>query len=375
MPFFNYNIRRIGGEEYLPPFYWTAFGINVSGKYDFGNNRWLGNTNEQSEFAVAYYGINNIANNNLNMIQNIMGLMGNLESGKTFVNVNDSRNPGEKCKTGAYFYKNPNYAENSSEIINIGEFEYKIMFMCRVNPSKIRQPENFQDCWILNPTSEEVRPYKILIKKIPKSPLAIASQKAIKICLTQPDPSYFQILQKKDESFFNKKYNSGYGNLNDYDYVLKLYSQGSSINNYLRDPYNLSYNTNDSKSNVWCLHKAITQNFPRIKNGTVLYRGVCYKLPDNIGVGTKFYFPEFLSTSKDINTAKSFAHNGTLMYITVQNNGTNGKKYYCRDIEYISAHPNEKEVIFTSYCQFRVTKIEKTPTLHNIHLICEGYYF
>jgi hypothetical protein len=31
------------------------------------------------------------------------------------------------------------------------------------------------------------------------------------MCLTDPDPSYFQILQEKDESFFNKRnYNPGY---------------------------------------------------------------------------------------------------------------------------------------------------------------------
>ena len=74
------------------------------------------------------------------MVQNLLSLMGNQESGRTFINVNNIRSPGQKCKFGAYFYKNPNYAENSSEAINIGGFEYKIMFMCRVNPKKIRQP-------------------------------------------------------------------------------------------------------------------------------------------------------------------------------------------------------------------------------------------
>ena len=340
---FNNNVQRRGGEEYLSPSSWTAYGINVIGKYDFGNNNWLGNNNGKGEFAVAYYGINNLFNQNMNMVQNLLSLMGNQESGRTFINVNNSRRPGEKCKTGAYFYRNPNYAENSSETIKIGGFDYKIMFMCRVNPSKIRQPETFQDCWILNPTPNEVRPYKILIKKIPKSPLAIASQQVIKMCLTIPDPSYFQILQQKDESFFNKKNSSGYTNLNNYDYVLKLYSQASTINNYLRDPTNTYYNTNDSRSNVWCLHKACTQNNPGVTDGTILYRGVCFRLPNNIGVGTKFYFPEFLSNSRDINIAKGIACSGTLMYITVQNNGTNGKKIYCRDIEYISIIPFKKK--------------------------------
>ncbi len=174
--------------------------------------------------------------------------MGNLESGRTFINSNNIRNPGQKCKIGAYFYKNPLFAENSSEKINVGGFEYKIMFMCRVNPSKITQPENFQDCWILSPTPNEVRPYKILVKKIPTSPLAIASQQVIKMCLTQPDPSYSQILREKDESFFYKRnLNLGtvkFHNLNNYDYVINLYSKSSEINYYLRDPYNQNNGNN-----------------------------------------------------------------------------------------------------------------------------------
>ena len=305
----------------------------------------------------------------------MLSLMGNVETGRTFLHVNNIRNPGHKCLIGAYFYRNPNYAENSSETINIGGFEYKIMFMCRVDPLKIRQPENFPDCWILSPTPDEVRPYKILIKKIPKSPLAIASQQVIKACFTLPDPSYTQIMQQKDESFFNNKNADSLGHLNDYDYVIKLYSRSSHINDFLRDPNNINLNTNINRSNVWCLHKALTQNNPIVQNGTILYRGVCFRLPNNIGVGSKFFFPEFLSTSRDINIAKEIAGNGTLMIISVQNNGINGKKVYCRDIEYISDYPFQKEVVFTSYCQFLVTKLDKTPSLDIIYLTCVGHNF
>ena len=307
---FNWGISRRGGEEYIPPVSWTAYGMNVDGKYDYGNDMWLRSENGIGEFAVAYYGINNIFYNIYNIEHNSVCLMANLETGKTFRNVNNIRNPGLKCDDGIYFYKNPQFAENSSQKINIGGFEYKIMFMCRVNPSRIKQPENFPDCWILSPTPNEVRPYKILVKKIPVSPLAIASQQVIRMCLTSPDPSYFQILKEKDESFFNKRNNNpgnfgirNFQNLSNYDYVINLYSKSSEINYFLRDPNNtnnnnqfLFFNNNnnitDNKSNVWCLHKALTQNFPIIENGTIVYRGVHFKLPDDIGVGTKFFFPE-----------------------------------------------------------------------------------
>ena len=193
------------------------------------------------------------------------------------------------------------------------------------------------------------------------------------MALCSPPATYYQILQKKDESHFSKN-NTGISN---FDFVLKEYTgiMYSSVNNYLRDGTVFNDNINDLNSTVWCLHKAITQNNSNVQNGVLLYRGVCKKLPNNIGIGTRFFFPEFISTSKDINIAKSFGGSGTLMYITVQNNGTNGKKVYCRDVSGISNFPHEQEILFTSYCRFRVTKIEKSQGWDILHLECEGHYF
>ena len=364
--FYNFpknNLRR-GGEQYIQPLSWAAYGINVQGKYDFGDNTWLGNKNKNGEFAVAYYGINNLFNQNMNNIQSLLSLMGNQETGRTFININNLRNPGQTCQTGAYFYKNPNHAENSSDAINIGGYQYKIMFMCRVNPSRIRQPENFKDCWILSPTSDEVRPYKILIKQI-VSQLVNPNQYEIKMCFEpSPSKSYLQILENKDESYFN------FNNAN-FFFILRDYTGGGySINDYLRNNY-LNLNNPQSNSYVWCLHKAITQSISNVPNGTVVYRGVNIQIPANIGIGNKFFFREFLSTSKDLNMAKSFSHGGTLMVITILNNNVNGKKNYCLDIEQISAFPFEREIIFTSHCQFRVTNIENNI----LYLTCEGLNF
>ena len=372
LPVFNNNVKYRGREEYISPISWTAYGIDVSGKYDFGDNTWLGNSNQNGEFAVAYYGINNLFNKNMNIIQNLFSLTGNLESGRTYVDSNNIRNPGQKCQAGAYFYKNPNYAENSSEEINIGGFKYKIMFMCRVNPMNIRQPENFQDLWILSPSPDEVRPYKILIKKIPISPLAIASLQNIKICFNSPDQKYLSILSLKDESFFNNN-NTQHNN---YDFVLSSYTNSSNINEYLRDNI-INGPEFMLKSYVWCLHKAITQSPQNVPNNCVVYRGVKFKLPLNINIGTKFYFPHFLSTSKDLSVAQGFAIGGSLMYISILNNGVNGKKVYCRDIENISFFPWEKEIIITAYCQFRVTKIIRNNGFQSdiVYLNCEGYNF
>ena len=129
------------------------------------------------------------------------------------------------------------------------------------------------------------------------------------------------------------------------------------------------------KSNVWCLHKAITKSANNVPNNTIVYRGINAKTPFNLGIGTKFYFQEFLSTSKDINIAKGFASLGTLMVISIQNNGINGKKVYCRDIENISQFPFEKEVIITAFCEFKITEIKKENNLDVIYLTCIGYNF
>ena len=38
-------------------------------------------------------------------------------------------------------------------------------FMMRVNPKKIKKPEEQPDYWVLNATPDEIRPYRILVKE------------------------------------------------------------------------------------------------------------------------------------------------------------------------------------------------------------------
>ena len=163
---------------------------------------------------------------------------------------------------------------------------------------------------------------------------------------------------------------------NNFDLVLKEWTGFSAnrINNYLRNNIK-TLPESTLKSNVWCLHKAITKIVNNVPNNSIVYRGIKAKVPFNVGIGTKFYFQEFLSTSKDINIAKDFANNGTLLIISIQNNGINGKKVYCRDIENISRYPWEKEIIITAFCEFKITKIEKQNNLDVIYLTCIGYNF
>ena len=41
---------------------------------------------------------------------------------------------------------------------------YKMGFMMRVRPDKIRISEGEPDYWVLNGTTDEMRPYRIMIK-------------------------------------------------------------------------------------------------------------------------------------------------------------------------------------------------------------------
>ena len=44
--------------------------------------------------------------------------------------------------------------------------KYKVGFMLRVKPDKIRASKDKEDYWVLNGTIDEMRPYRILLKEI-----------------------------------------------------------------------------------------------------------------------------------------------------------------------------------------------------------------
>ena len=350
------------------------------GKYDNGNNIWLDYKGFDGEFAVAYFGLSNIYGNskNLNHFLNEINSQEVLKMGyeqiyKNDINIQDeSKNEYKKCGSGVYLYQDPKIAENTASIIDICGVRYKVLLMCRVNPKKIRQPKGFQNCWILNPTPSEIRPYRILIKKIFQSPMAGASQNEIKTFSSSP--KYFlDIINKKDTSFLFK-------NLSEYnndDFVINLYTSSHYryINNYLREgklDKNSKYTEKEIKSWAWCLHKALTSRISNVKNSSTFYRGVSRKFPSNLGIGSKFIFSEFISVTEDKNIALRFAGKGTLFFVRIENNGK--PNYYCYNIYQISQFKGEKEILITSNCTFQITNIIiKKGSVDEIYLTCEGF--
>ena len=375
--------EKRGGEDYIPPEGWYGYGLKVFEKYDNGNNIWLDYHGLDGEFAVAYFGLSNIYGNQKNLEHFLNEInsqevlkMGYEQTYKNDINIKEkSKDEYTICGSGVYLYQNPKIAENTASIIDIGGVRYKVLLMCRVNPKKIRQPQGFKDCWILNPTPAEVRPYRILIKKIFKSPMAGASQNEIKTFSSIPN--YFtDIITKKDTSFLSKNNSKKFNND---DFVINLYTSNDYryINNYLREgqlDINSKYTEEEIKSWAWCLHKTLTSRISNVQNGSIFYRGVSRKFPNGLGKGSKFIFSEFISVSEDKNVALSFAGNGTLFYVRIENN--DNPNYYCYNIYQVSQYQSEKEILITSNCTFHITNIImslKKDGVDEIHLTCEGF--
>ena len=378
--------EKRGGEDYIPPLGWFGYGLKVNGKYDNGNNNWLGMIGENDgEFAVAYFGISNIYGNKNNMKLFFKEIISQdaLKMGyeQTYKNDIDLRNPSQKCGSGIYLFQNPVIAENTAGIINIAGVRYKILLMCRVNPKRIRQPVGFKDCWILNSSPFEIRPYRILIKKIFISPMAKASQEDIKTFSSTP-LHIKDIFKKKDISFY-------YTNNTEYsydNYVINLYTQEEGqkykeLNYYLREGKllkNAFYNELQIKSWAFCLFNAINKKKNNVRNGTICYRGVAKLFPKNLDVGSQFIFSEFTSTSVNKEMALNFTKdkngtNGTLMKIRIENN--NNPNYYCYYIALISDFPEEEEILIVCNCIFQITKIKVKNGITKVNMTCKGFKF
>ena len=289
----DWSINSIrGGEKYIPPIGWYGIGLKVDNLYE--NNDWLSHSNIEGEFAVTYLGINNFLNEKEIIIDYLYPILNNIKKimiDKLYREENDLRNNNNKCGDGICVFQNPEYAENNAGIVDILGFRMKIIIMCRINPKKIRQPAGFPECWILNPTPDEIRPYRILIKKIPISPFTEGLTNKI---ITSNSPVDFIIssIKSKDLSILNLKYDqllekyevskqNGYY-FNDDIFVIRLYSSiyYKFINEYLRNKNILSnfgkikgLTETQLRSWIFCLQKALS-NISNVEDDTIVYRGI-----------------------------------------------------------------------------------------------------
>ena len=396
------NEKR-GGEKYIPPINgWYGIGLKIKDKYDNGDMSWIDYRNNKGEFAIAYLGINNILNEKGKIVEHLNNVSKNITTTineKLYKDDDDIRTGilnsylfSSKCGDGVCLFQNPEYAENSAGIIDILGFRIKIILMCRVNSQKIRQPRNCPECWILNPSTNEIRPYRILLKKIPVSPLAssnriITTISPINYIISAIKSNNISFYNLYDEKRFEKYKKIDEQNITKEQFAIRLYTSNyyGFINEYLRTEKILDtfkgieghFSENDIKSWIYCLQLALKNN-KNVENNTVVYRGITtFKFPDGIGIGSKFYFREFFSTSLRKKVALSFISNnpknGTLMIITIKNNGIDGHPNYCFFVKDLSCFKGEEEIIISCHCYFVVDNIIHQNNLDVVYLSCEGY--
>ena len=157
--------EKRGGEEYIPPTGWTGYGLKV---YDvYGDNTWLGMNNSKGEWCVAYHGVaRGCGSKEVSRITGLITKSGfkPSSSGKATYDP-DLRHPGKTCGLGVYCSPDISYAGSYAGITEFNGEKYKCVLMLRLNPEKIRQSTSWPKEYILEPTTDEIRPYRILLKK------------------------------------------------------------------------------------------------------------------------------------------------------------------------------------------------------------------
>ena len=153
-----------GGKPYNPPLGWIGIGLKVLDKYE--NNDWIGYENNKGEWCVAYHGVARDLGSD--KVKDITGkiIKGGFKkgSGQVHKDCDDIYNPGNKVGEGVYCTPNIETAAEYCGGSNINGKTYKTVLMVRVKPSAIRQCQCFDDYWVVNGTTDEIRPYRILYK-------------------------------------------------------------------------------------------------------------------------------------------------------------------------------------------------------------------
>ena len=165
------NEKR-GGEPYIPPEGWIGYGLKVMDRYDVDkgdkSNDWLSYDNREGEWCIAYHGAGHERESKevADIIKKVT--KSNLKAGteNDYADDDDIKHPGKKVGNGVYCSPNPKVMEGYAGIIEANNEKYKMGFMVRVNPSKIRVSAGNLDFWVLDGNDDDIRPYRILIKKL-----------------------------------------------------------------------------------------------------------------------------------------------------------------------------------------------------------------
>ena len=153
-----------GKRPYNPPLGWIGIGLKVRNKYE--NDEWLRCSNSEDEWLVAYHVIGRSLGNYqvIDKLENIINSTFKRISGQFHKDCDDINNPGNKIGEGVYCTPNIDLASQYCESLEINGQSYKTVLMVKVNPKAIRLCNCNENYWVVNGTSDEIRPYMILYK-------------------------------------------------------------------------------------------------------------------------------------------------------------------------------------------------------------------
>ena len=159
--------EKRGGVDYDPPLGWIGIGLKVTGKYDGGDDTWIGMKNVTGEWCVAYHGV--AKGQSSDNVKKTTGAIYKTAfkpgKGQAHKYHEDSNHPGQPVGEGVYCTPLIKIAEGYAGISNINGINYKTVFMVRVKPNARRFCADQSDYWVVNGTTDEIRPYRILYKK------------------------------------------------------------------------------------------------------------------------------------------------------------------------------------------------------------------
>ena len=103
-------------------------------------------------------------------VKNVIKLVleNNLKAGsrQSLKNKKDDNHHGKKIGVGVYTSPNPKFLNTYGGIMELDGNKYRVGFMLRLKPDKIRYTKSAPDEWIVNGDFSELRPYRILIKRV-----------------------------------------------------------------------------------------------------------------------------------------------------------------------------------------------------------------
>ena len=160
-------------KDYFAPVGWTGVGLKVD-MYDNGDDTWIGNKNVKGEWYIAYHAIKSTSSISSILYQGFK--RGPFQAFQNDDNLNPlTKKEYKKIKEGVYFIPDINEAKNAAKIFNFEGKNFKAVFMCRINPEKVRIGKfgSNKEIWIVNgdklgdpnghKKDNEVRPYRILV--------------------------------------------------------------------------------------------------------------------------------------------------------------------------------------------------------------------